>query len=128
MPGNVWVISARANAIKNDATPTELRRVADAVEERMTKFQGGPLLVAPGESKAYRDGWERVFGSNGKKLCTCPKDSAAKCDPCHCCGAEEKEPCKHPVAHRSDCAVHNEPAYPNGPCNCGTEDSPCDPK
>ncbi|HEM8998811.1 TPA: glucosaminidase domain-containing protein [Burkholderia cenocepacia] len=23
------------------------------------------------------------------------------------------------VTHASDCAVHNEPAYPNGPCNCG---------
>lgn len=21
--------------------------------------------------------------------------------------------------HASDCAVHNEPAYPNGPCDCG---------
>lgn len=21
--------------------------------------------------------------------------------------------------HKSDCAVHNEPAYPNGPCDCG---------
>jgi len=21
-------------------------------------------------------------------------------------------------AHASDCAVHNEPAYPNGPCAC----------
>lgn len=21
--------------------------------------------------------------------------------------------------HWSDCAVHNEPAYPNGPCDCG---------
>lgn len=21
--------------------------------------------------------------------------------------------------HYSDCAVHNEPAYPPGPCNCG---------
>ena len=21
--------------------------------------------------------------------------------------------------HRSDCAVYNEPAFPNGPCNCG---------
>ena len=27
--------------------------------------------------------------------------------------AEEDEP-----AHYSDCAVHNEPAYPNGPCDC----------
>ena len=23
--------------------------------------------------------------------------------------------------HASDCAVHNEPAYPNGPCDCGAE-------
>lgn len=23
------------------------------------------------------------------------------------------------VVHDSDCAVHNEPAYPNGPCDCG---------
>lgn len=24
-----------------------------------------------------------------------------------------------PVTHSSDCAVHNEPALPNGPCDCG---------
>jgi hypothetical protein len=24
-----------------------------------------------------------------------------------------------PVRHASDCAVHNEPAMPNGPCDCG---------
>ena len=24
-----------------------------------------------------------------------------------------------PVNHRSDCAVHNEPALPAGPCDCG---------
>ena len=24
-----------------------------------------------------------------------------------------------PVMHASDCAVHNEPALPVGPCNCG---------
>ncbi|MEG9528384.1 MAG: hypothetical protein MIL41_21885 [Hyphomicrobiales bacterium] len=23
------------------------------------------------------------------------------------------------VGHWSDCAVHNEPAYPAGPCDCG---------
>lgn len=26
-----------------------------------------------------------------------------------------------PRTHASDCAVHNEPAYPAGPCNCGAE-------
>ena len=25
------------------------------------------------------------------------------------------------IIHDSDCAVHNEPAYPNGPCDCGAE-------
>ena len=25
------------------------------------------------------------------------------------------------VIHDSDCAVHNEPAYPAGPCDCGAE-------
>lgn len=24
-----------------------------------------------------------------------------------------------PAGHASDCAVHNEPAMPNGPCDCG---------
>ena len=26
---------------------------------------------------------------------------------------------QEPVAHWSDCAVHNEPAYPKGECDCG---------
>lgn len=29
--------------------------------------------------------------------------------------------------HRSDCAVHNEPAMPNGPCDCGVDVPPPDP-
>lgn len=28
------------------------------------------------------------------------------------------EECKKGTLHRSDCAVHNEPAEPNGECNC----------
>lgn len=27
--------------------------------------------------------------------------------------------CKDGVKHWSDCAVHNEPAIPSGPCDCG---------
>lgn len=37
VPGNVLVISNRANRIKNDATPTELRQVADFFEWHLTK-------------------------------------------------------------------------------------------
>lgn len=38
--------------------------------------------------------------------------------------ARSKEHCTCPacadgVIHASDCAVHNEPAMPNGPCTCG---------
>ena len=29
------------------------------------------------------------------------------------------QPEQEPVAHWSDCAVHNEPAYPKGECDCG---------
>lgn len=25
------------------------------------------------------------------------------------------------IQHNSDCAVHNEPAYPAGPCDCGAQ-------
>lgn len=30
------------------------------------------------------------------------------------------------IAHASDCAVHNEPAYPAGPCDCGATPDPRD--
>lgn len=36
--GNVWVISSRANAIKNDATPDELERIAKAVRARLNQI------------------------------------------------------------------------------------------
>jgi len=32
----------------------------------------------------------------------------------------ECDKCKK-VPHKSDCAVHNEPAYPKGKCDCGAE-------
>jgi hypothetical protein len=36
-------------------------------------------------------------------------------EPMHCqCTA-----CKDGILHASDCAVHNGPAYPAGPCDCG---------
>jgi hypothetical protein len=41
-----------------------------------------------------------------------------------CCEADERaDPlASAPVEHRSDCAVHNEPAMPNGPCDCDVSD------
>jgi len=37
-------------------------------------------------------------------------------DRCRCAACDGS-----PWPHWSDCAVHNEPAYPNGPCSCGCE-------
>ena len=38
-------------------------------------------------------------------------------EPVHCqCFA-----CKDGIIHASDCAVHNGPAYPVGPCDCGVK-------
>lgn len=31
------------------------------------------------------------------------------------------------IDHASDCAVHNEPAYPNGKCDCGATGSTAKP-
>ena len=36
-------------------------------------------------------------------------------EPAHC----QCTFCKDGVIHASDCAVHNGPAYPAGPCDCG---------
>lgn len=36
--GNVWVISRRANIIKNNATPAELRIIADAVDYKISEI------------------------------------------------------------------------------------------
>ena len=41
IPGNVWIISWRANNIKSDASPQELRTVADAVEKAAGRLLDG---------------------------------------------------------------------------------------
>lgn len=37
--GNIWVISLRANRIKNDSTPEELRLIANAVENKLNSMK-----------------------------------------------------------------------------------------
>lgn len=60
VPGNVWVICLRCNAIKNDATPDELRRIADRIESfglhdgRGNSRQEGRVIQS-GEHSALRD-------------------------------------------------------------------------
>jgi hypothetical protein len=43
----------------------------------------------------------------------------AKAQPAPVQSAERGEPEYHCCPHTSDCAVHNMPAYPAGPCDCG---------
>lgn len=38
VPGNIWVISARANTLKNDATLQELRMLVDNLTKAVQKF------------------------------------------------------------------------------------------
>jgi hypothetical protein len=47
----------------------------------------------------------------------CYADGGACCS----CGARQSDGCRCTAGdcgHRSDCAVHNEPTFPNGPCDC----------
>jgi hypothetical protein len=40
---------------------------------------------------------------------------------CRRCWAKAKADVNRNVSHASDCATHNEPALPNGRCDCGAE-------
>jgi hypothetical protein len=54
------------------------------------------------DDEAYRSGYDRIFGAKHVD-----RRGTCECDACKI------------SPHWSDCAVHNEPAYPNGPCDCG---------
>lgn len=50
-------------------------------------------------------------------------DAGAKCwpYPLDCAGGGQHDFTPKPIQHDSDCATHNEPAYPNGPCDCSAQ-------
>jgi hypothetical protein len=66
------------------------------------------------EDEWRRNNWRCHHGwLRGEQCEICNASPAPK--PAHCqCTA-----CKDGVIHASDCAVHNGPAYPAGPCDCG---------
>lgn len=41
----------------------------------MTKFENPSFSVGLGDTKAYRDNWERIFGKNSKKDLLPPRDA-----------------------------------------------------
>jgi hypothetical protein len=66
------------------------------------------------EDEWRRNNWRCQHGwLRGEQCEICNASLAPK--PAHCqCTA-----CKDGIFHASDCAVHNGPAYPAGPCDCG---------
>jgi hypothetical protein len=73
------------------------------------------LVMTPEQKKIYEDGFlagqEQLIKSSVHRAV---HGLAQPAQP-HCqCSA-----CKDGKLHLSDCAVHNEPAYPAGPCDCG---------
>ena len=56
---------------------------------------------------------EAGFSTNGRTLLDTVKAVIASTQSCQCVA------CKRDGRHASDCAVHNEPAKVNGPCDCG---------
>jgi hypothetical protein len=52
--GNLWIISTRANQIKNDATPEELMKVALGVQDEVAR-RGRPPQLAFSQSLANAD-------------------------------------------------------------------------
>ena len=73
------------------------------------------LVMTPEQKKIYEDGFlagqEQLIKSSVHRAV---HGLAQPAQP-HCqCSA-----CKDGKLHLSDCAVHNDPAYPAGPCDCG---------
>lgn len=69
-----------------------------------TMDQHKRFVDAAREAGASED--EDVFDKALKKIASAPAPASVQ---------------KRKIQHDSDCAVHNGPAYPAGPCDCGAE-------
>lgn len=102
-----------------------LAAVADF--EKAGKSYKGAMFLA-GRLKAIAamaksdDYWDEQVGDGFvAELRNIPRSQpipSSRADHCGC------EACEDGTLHLSDCAVHNEPAYPNGPCDCGAATQP----
>jgi hypothetical protein len=71
---------------------------------------------------AARQSWDRQHPARTCRVCGCTDDRACVTDdgPCHWVAPDLCSAC---AQHSSDCALHNGPALPPGPCTCGTDDT-----
>jgi len=106
--------------------PWEMENFARAAGEKVFEDEGGPEINWPiriaviHEDEDIRE--EKVY------LVECIpepmfyaselRNLANHVAGCHCQACQELQR-QVGIGHASDCAVHNEEAYPNGPCDCG---------
>ena len=116
----------------DQAYATEIAAIKEALAEQETVLPGGghvpavPVAVYGYCPECGGVGVMRERRPNGDDKCTnghkYPSSKALAEQP-----AQPKR-CQCPACkiapHASDCPVHNEPAWPNGPCDCGAQPYP----
>lgn len=62
----------------------------------------------------------------GRAICNCPTVHLGEGESVSFDGHCQCNACRGGILHASDCSVHNEPAYRNGLCDCGTSKCWCE--
>jgi hypothetical protein len=92
------------------------------------------VRIAP-DMQPLDDGLERIevllrdiadviarYRATSEQAEACPCGGDCKCDTKEIASGCQCAACVSGVMHASDCSVHNEPAFPNGPCDCKTKE------
>jgi hypothetical protein len=105
--------------------PTDWKRsdaLLDECRQTVAKFDAAkakqlPPLPEPHVLDGHwRDHSHKVTGFTAKQMQEYARAAMRPLETCQC-------PACRPTVHASDCAVHNEPAMPRGPCDCGVASS-----
>ena len=91
---------------KSLVTPPEIEQLAEQVLKQLHGQRYVDAMYALDEAKSKLS---RELGSLTARHVFMSEYEFCQCDAC-----------RGGVLHNADCAVHNEPAMPNGPCNCGS--------
>jgi hypothetical protein len=93
--------------------PTNACESHAAGVSKLMSFMGAHVTHTKAEPGAQCDNCVSEFKSKLKLMLQPRMLDPSMPDHCMC------NACKDGITlHKSDCAVHNEPAYPNGPCDC----------
>lgn len=99
----------------NDALRVSLQRAdgSSQADHNVTWADVQRMLQEVTPMSERRRQYAAKLVATGEKTAEAPIQPASKEARCQCSA------CRDGVYHGSCCAVHNEPAYPAGPCNCG---------